>query len=255
MPRYGLRCSPRFPTATCATTRFSSESPRTSCSATSSITARTGRWTQPRWPPTRRRRNGGRFTIRCRPRLPPVTKTTGGLWRWRCFTPTEPARYYGSGYGDDRYDYADMATNDPSRRRPESAAPEDRSFGRRSRQHALKFGLLVEPLMLHRAGHVHHDHRIKHIGEGAVHPEEQIMPIVLVGGVDRGQPADTGPGREPVKIHRMGRRFLPSRIMRPAGERQAEDQGIEHPMGRMGAPALPGGIGWGQGRRRMGPPP
>jgi len=25
-----------------------------------------------------------------RPRLPPATKTTGGLWRRRCFTPTEP---------------------------------------------------------------------------------------------------------------------------------------------------------------------
>jgi hypothetical protein len=55
--------------------------------------------------------------------------------------------------------------------RPEGATPKDHSFGGRSRQHALKFGFLVEPLVLHRAGHMRHDHRTEHIGEGGVHTE------------------------------------------------------------------------------------
>ena len=47
---------------------FPSESPRTSCSAILSITARIGQQTQPGWRPIRRHRNGGRFTTRCRRR-------------------------------------------------------------------------------------------------------------------------------------------------------------------------------------------
>ncbi len=51
---------------------------------------RIGRRTPPRWRRTRRPRNGGPFTSRCRRRSPPAGKATGGQWRRRCFTTTEP---------------------------------------------------------------------------------------------------------------------------------------------------------------------